>query len=193
MIRTLLAALALLIAAPAFAQPRTETAVLAGGCFWCVETDMEKIPGVISVVSGYSGGRTRNPTYQDVITETTGHREVVRVTFDPARISYGALLDRYWRTVDPTDAGGQFCDRGESYTTAVFATPAQRAEALASRERAQRALGQRIVTPVLPAAPFWEAEAYHQDYAKKNPLRYRLYRQGCGRDARVRALWGGSQ
>lgn len=190
MVRFLLALLVLAAAAvPAFAQPRTETAVLAGGCFWCVETDMEKIPGVISVVSGYSGGRTRNPTYEQVVTETTGHREVVRVTFDPARISYGALLDRYWRTVDPTDAGGQFCDRGESYTTAVFATPDQRAEALASRERAQRALGRRIVTPVLPAAPFWEAENYHQDYARKNPLRYRLYRQGCGRDARVRSLW----
>jgi peptide-methionine (S)-S-oxide reductase len=179
------------LASTASAQTRTETAVLAGGCFWCVESDLEKLPGVISVVSGYAGGRVQNPTYEQVVSETTGHREVVRVTFDPSRLSYGALLDRYWRTVDPTDPGGQFCDRGESYTTAVFATPAQQAEALASRARAQAALGTRkIVTPILPAARFWEAEGYHQDYAKRNPVRYRLYRQGCGRDARVKAIWG---
>lgn len=169
---------------------RVAVAVFAGGCFWCTEADFEKVPGVVSAVSGYTGGRTRNPTYEQVTAGGTGHYEAVKITYDPSRVSYRQLVDRFWRTVDPTDAGGQFCDRGESYRTAVFAPNATaKAEAEASRAAAAKALGQGIVTPVLNAAPFWPAETYHQDYAKKNPLRYRLYREGCGRDRRLRALW----
>ena len=172
------------------AQPRLETAVFAGGCFWCTEADFEKIPGVRSAVSGYSGGREPNPTYEQVSRDRTGHLEAVQVTYDPAKISYAALVDRFWPTIDPTDAGGQFCDRGASYRTAVFVgSPAQRQAAEASRARAQRRLGKPIVTPVRDAARFWPAEAYHQDYAKKNPLRYNTYRRGCGRDGRLKALW----
>jgi peptide-methionine (S)-S-oxide reductase len=181
-----LAAAALLgAAAPALAE--TETAVFAGGCFWCTEADFEKIPGVISAVSGYTGGASSNPTYQN----HAGHVEAVRVTFDNAKVSYAALASRFWPTVDPTDAGGQFCDRGSSYQTAIFvSTPAQRRAAEASRAAAQRRLGKPIVTPVRDAVRFWPAEGYHQDYAKKNPLRYNVYRRGCGRDARLKALWG---
>lgn len=169
---------------------RVAVAVFAGGCFWCTEADFEKVPGVVSAVSGYTGGRTRNPTYEQVTAGGTGHYEAVKITYDPSRVSYRQLVDRFWRTVDPTDAGGQFCDRGESYRTAVFAPNATaKAEAEASRAAAAKALGQGIVTPVLNAAPFWPAETYHQDYAKKNPLRYRLYREGCRRDRRLRALW----
>lgn len=169
---------------------RVAVAVFAGGCFWCTEADFEKVPGVVSAVSGYTGGRTRNPTYEQVTAGGTGHYEAVKITYDPSRVSYRQLVDRFWRTVDPTDAGGQFCDRGESYRTAVFAPNATaKAEAEASRAAAAKTLGQGIVTPVLNAAPFWPAETYHQDYAKKNPLRYRLYREGCGRDRRLRALW----
>jgi peptide-methionine (S)-S-oxide reductase len=167
------------------------TAVFAGGCFWCTEADFEKVPGVVSAVAGYIGGATADPTYEQVTGGRTGHYEAVKLTYDPAEVSYRALVDRFWRTVDPTDAGGQFCDRGPSYRTAVFAPdPAAKAEAEASRAAAREALGREIVTPVFGPARFWPAEAYHQDYYKKNPLRYRLYREGCGRDARLRALWG---
>ena len=170
--------------------PARQTAVFAGGCFWCTEADFEAIPGVISAVSGYAGGRTANPTYRQVVAGGTGHVEAVRVTFDPARVSYRTLVDRFWRTIDPTDAGGQFCDRGESNAPAVFVTPAQRADAEASRGVAAAEIGEaRFRTPIRPAARFWPAEAEHQDYARRNPLRYRIYRQGCGRDARLRALW----
>lgn len=171
---------------------RLETAVFAGGCFWCTEADFEKAPGVISVVAGYTGGTTRNPTYEQVGRGGTGHVEAVKVTYDPSRISYRALVDHFWPTIDPTDLGGQFCDRGPSYAPAVFATAAQRPIAEASRAAAARRLKQgQMKAPVRPAAAFWPAEAYHQDYYRKNPLRYRLYRQGCGRDARLRAVWGG--
>ena len=147
---------------------------------------------VVSAVSGYSGGAEANPTYEQVTSKRTGHLEAVQVTYDPAKVTYGALVTHFWRTVDPTDAGGQFCDRGPSYRTAVFvATPAQRRAADASRAAAQKRLKKPIVTEIRPAARFWPAEGYHQDYAKKNPLRYNVYRQGCGRDARLRALWGG--
>jgi peptide-methionine (S)-S-oxide reductase len=196
----ILAVFAFLLAAcsPAQSQPKsepqpavTQQAVFAGGCFWCVEHDFKAIPGVIAVMSGYTGGHTKNPTYLEVITETTGHYEAVRVTFDPARITYRQLVDRYWRLVDPTDAGGQFCDRGPSYRTAIFVTPAQKADAEASRAAlaASNRLTAPIVTPVLPLGPFTEAEEYHRDYAKKNALRYNAYRAGCGRDARLRQVW----
>lgn len=170
---------------------RLETAIFAGGCFWCTEADFEKVPGVVAAQSGYTGGRTRNPTYRQVTAGGTGHYEAVKVTFDPARISYRALADRFWPTIDPTDTGGQFCDRGSSYRPAVFVTPRQRADAEASRAAAARRLKQgRMATPILEAQTFWPAETYHQDYYRKNPLRYRTYRQGCGRDARLARIWG---
>ena len=201
--RYLFAPLLLILAAGAailFAQPGRQAAapkggaraaaVFAGGCFWCTEADFEKMPGVRSAVSGYAGGREANPTYEQVSREQTGHLEAVRVTYDPAKISYQALVDRFWPTIDPTDNGGQFCDRGSSYRTAVFVgTPAQRKVAEASRARAQKRLGKPIVTQVRDATRFWPAEGYHQDFAKKNPLRYHTYRRGCGRDARLRGLW----
>jgi peptide-methionine (S)-S-oxide reductase len=182
------AAFALFAAGPAQAAPKLETAWFAGGCFWCLEKDMEKIPGVVDAVSGYAGGDMRNPTYEN----HEGHREAVKVTYDPAKISYRQLVDRFWPLVDVTDAGGQFCDRGYQYSTAVWvANEAQRQAAEASKAvAATRLKGRRIVTPVERYSSFWLAEGYHQDYAKKNPVRYRFYRQTCGRDARVKAIWG---
>lgn len=183
----------LLLAAtlPASAAPaKTETAIFAGGCFWCMEHDM-KMPGVLKVESGYTGGHLKNPRYEDVLTEKTGHYEAVRVTFDPAKLPYRFLLERYWKVVDPTDDGGQFCDRGPSYRPAVFVTPGQRAEAEASRaEAAKRLKRGTMKAPILNVAPFYLAEAYHRDYAKNNKVRYELYRAGCGRDARLSAVWG---
>ncbi len=168
-----------------------QKAVFAGGCFWCVEADFDKAPGVIETVSGYTGGSVDNPTYEQVSHGGTGHYEAVEVTYDPDRVSYGELVDIFWRTVDPTDAGGQFCDRGDSYRTAVFAADdAGRQAAEASKTEAAGALGQEIVTPILPAATFWPAEGYHQDYYKKNPLQYKFYRWNCGRDQRIEELWG---
>ncbi len=168
-----------------------EKAVFAGGCFWCVESDFDKVPGVVSTISGYTGGKTKNPTYEQVTYENTGHYEAVEITYDPAKVSYEALLTAFWRSVDPTDDGGQFCDRGHSYKTAVFVVnDRQRAAAEASRKTAQKDLGQPIVTPILTAARFYPAEDYHQDYYKKNPYRYRYYRWGCGRDKRVKRIWG---
>lgn len=180
-------------AAAAPTPARVETAVFAGGCFWCAEHDLAQVPGVIDVVSGYTGGSVANPTYEQVVTETTGHYESVRVTYDPARISYRQLVDRFWRLIDPTDAGGQFCDRGPSYRSAVFATPAQAQLAEASKAAAAAALKRPIVTQILPAATFWPAETYHQDYAEKNPIRYGFYRSRCGRDARIAAVWRGAK
>lgn len=168
-----------------------ETAVFAGGCFWCTEADFEKVPGVISAVSGYTGGTVPNPTYEQVSAGGTGHYEAVRVTYDPARVSYEQLADYFFRTVDPLDAGGQFCDRGESYRTALFVEDeAQRSIAEQEKAEAGRQLGQRVVTPVLARSEFYEAEGYHQDYQKRNGLKYRFYRSRCGRDARLEALWG---
>jgi len=174
------------------ATGETATAVFAGGCFWCTEMDFEAVPGVIEAVSGYTGGTTENPTYKQVGTNTTGHYEAVEVTYDPSQVSYADLVDYYWRTVDPTDARGQFCDKGESYRTAVFVTEDQRAVAEASLEalEADKPFSDPIVTPILAAQTFYDAEGYHQDYYKTNPLRYKLYRTGCGRDARLKKLWG---
>ena len=188
----LLSLFALLALAPAaHAQPKLETAVFAGGCFWCTEADFEKMPGVVSAVSGYTGGPERNPTYEQVVAKRTGHVEAVKVTYDPTKVSYGTLVTQFWRTVDPTDAGGQFCDRGASYATGVFVSGAgQRAAAKASRDAAQKRLGKPVVTQIKDVGVFWPAEGYHQDYAKKNPLRYQTYRKGCGRDGRLKAVWG---
>jgi peptide-methionine (S)-S-oxide reductase len=186
------------------AQARdVQTAIFAGGCFWCVEADFDKVDGVLSTTSGFIGGTTPNPTYREVTGGGTGHYEAVKIEFDADRVSYRQLVDIFWRSVDPTDAGGQFCDRGPSYRTAIFAvTPAQAAEAEASRAAAEAALRQKIVTPVLPAGPFTAAGEEHQDYYKgggrvltrfgiiRQADAYERYREGCGRDARVRALWG---
>ncbi len=184
-------ALATLSSAPALAA--SDTAIFAGGCFWCVESDFEKVDGVISAVSGYTGGHTADVTYKKVTAGGTGHREAVKITFDPNVVSYATLLDIFWRSVNPTDAGGQFCDRGESYSTAIFATTKQQAKIAArSKERidASGTLKGPIVTPIETAGTFYDAEDYHQDYYKKNPLRYKFYRYRCGRDQEVRALWG---
>lgn len=171
------------------AQAETRTAIFAGGCFWCIEKDFEKVAGVIDVVSGYTGGESDNPTYKSHVKEN--HLEAVRITYDSDKVSYESLLETFWRTVDPTDPGGQFCDRGNSYTTAVFALDdMQRELAEKTRAEAEAVLGKKIVTPVRDAAPFYEAEGYHQDYYKKNPVRYTYYRTACGRNSRVKALWG---
>lgn len=179
-------------AAPRAPRPaHAETAIFAGGCFWSAESDIEHVPGVVEAVSGFTGGRLANPTYDQVSEGGTGHLEAVQVTFDPARISYGQLVRRFFRTIDPTDPNGQFCDQGPNYRTAIFvANPAQRAAAEAARDEANRILHGRVVTPVLAAQRFWPAEAYHQNYAERNPVSYGLYRRGCGRDARLREVWG---
>ena len=169
-----------------------QTAVFSGGCFWCMEHDMKAIPGVLSVESGYTGGTVDHPTYEEVSSETTGHYESVKVTFDPAKIDYGFLLYRYWKLVDPTDNGGQFCDRGPSYRPAIFvANDQQRQIATQSEADAQKRLKHgRIIVPILPLKAFWPAEAYHRDYAHTHALEYNLYRAGCGRDATLRKVWG---
>ena len=169
-----------------------QTAVFSGGCFWCMEHDMKAIPGVVSVQSGYTGGDVDHPTYEQVSSETTGHYESVKVSFDPARIDYGFLLYRYWKLVDPTDNGGQFCDRGPSYRPAIFvANDQQRRLAQHSEADAQRRLKHgRIIVPILPLKTVWPAEDYHRDYAETHRLEYSLYRAGCGRDATLRRVWG---
>ena len=169
----------------------SEQAIFAGGCFWCMEHDMKAIVGVTAVMSGYTGGTLLNPRYEDVVRETTGHYESVRVTFDPSKISYAQLLDRYWPLVDPTDDGGQFCDRGPSYRPAVFVTPAQRPIAEASRAKwAAKLKSGMMKTQIVNASRFYDAEAYHRNFSETNSLRYNGYRQGCGRDARLVRVWG---
>ena len=190
---TLAAALSLGLAGSAIAQSHDETAVFAGGCFWSMEHDMEPIPGVVSVVVGYSGGRLANPSYEDVSTETTGHLESVKVTYDPQKISYAQLVQRYWHVIDPTDDGGAFCDRGASYHSAIFvASPEQRRIVEASEAALEHGplQGKRIATEVRPAMPFWPAETYHQHYPQKNPMAYAEYRFGCGKDRRLHEIWG---
>lgn len=181
----------------------TKKAYFAGGCFWCVEADFEKLKGVGEVVSGYTGGTVANPTYKQVTRGGTGHYEAVEIRYDPSRISYEQLLHAFFRSVDPTDAGGQFCDRGNSYRTAVFVqNPEEKAAAESVKAAAERELGKKIVTPILEAKPFYLAEEYHQDYYKGEDLvltrrgpkkmkdAYKFYRDACGRDERVRQLWG---
>ncbi len=166
-------------------------ATLAGGCFWCLEAVYKELRGVERVVSGYAGGHVENPTYEQVCSGDTGHAEVIRVTFDPTVVSYAKLLEVFWRNVDPLDAGGQFCDRGESYATVIFTQGSeQRRLAEASKAEIEGQLRRPVATPVRDAGPFWPAEDYHQDYYLKNPARYRFYRWNCGRDARLRAVWG---
>ena len=173
--------------------PGYQTAIFAGGCFWTEEKAFDGLPGVRSAVSGFIGGTAPNPTYEQVVRGGTGYREAVQVTFDPAVVSYRALVDRFWRTIDPTDPTGQVCDQGPSYVTAVYATEAQTATAQASRMAARTALGARgagFLTPVYPAMRFWPAGLEHQDFARRHPTRYEAYRIGCGRSARLRVLWG---
>lgn len=167
-------------------------AIFAGGCFWCVESDFQDVPGVISAVSGYTGGKTQNPSYKQVTYTETGHYEAVEITYDENKISYQELLDRFWVNIDPFDDRGQFCDKGSSYLSAIFVmNEEQRQLAEASKAKRQQQLGSRkIVTPILDASKFWVAEDYHQDYYKTNPVRYKLYRFNCGRDARLDAVWG---
>ena len=194
---TMLGAVAALALAPAVflggahAEERA-VATFAGGCFWCVESDFDHLPGVVETVSGYTGGTVEDPTYEQVSAGGTGHREAVRISYDPSRVSYEELLTAFWHSVDPTDPGGQFCDRGESYQTAIFVhDEEQRRVAEASKETAQEALGETIVTPIEDAGTFYPAEDYHQDYYEKNPVRYRVYRWNCGRDDRIEQVWGG--
>ena len=186
--------LLLLLAHPFGAVAASEQeAVFAGGCFWCLEHDLETLPGVLTAESGYSGGRTVNPTYKQVGQGGTGHAESVLVRFDPEQISYDTLLRAFWRNVDPTDGAGQFCDRGDSYRPVIFTVSAeQRASADQSLLAAQRELGsgRTIAVTIESLKRFWPAEDYHQDYADRNPLPYRYYRWRCGRDARLDQLWG---
>jgi len=170
---------------------KTAIATFAGGCFWCIEADFDRVPGVLATVSGYTGGKTANPTYREVSRGDTGHREALQITYDPQKVSYAQLLTVFWHSVDPVDSGGQFCDRGEPYETAVFVhNDEQRKLAEASKAQAMKDLGKKIFTPVEAAARFYKAEDYHQDYHNKNPLRYKYYRWNCGRNQKVEQLWG---
>lgn len=181
----------------------TEKAYFAGGCFWCIEADFERLPGVGDVISGFTGGRTDNPTYKEVTRTDTGHYEAVEIPYDPEKVSYDQLLYAFFRSVDPTDAGGQFCDRGDSYRTAIFVTnPEEKAAAESAKARAQRDLGRQIVTPILTASEFFPADSYHQNYYKGTEIvltrrgpkskasAYKFYRNGCRRDQKVLQLWG---
>lgn len=163
----------------------------AGGCFWCIESDFEKLDGVGDVISGYTGGDQDNPTYKQVTYQPTGHREAVKVPYDPKVVSYTELVRYFFRHIDPLDPRGQFCDKGPSYTTAIWVTNEdERIIAEQMKAEAAKELNQVIVTPILEAKAFWDAEGYHQDYYKKNPIRYNAYRTGCRRDARVKQVWG---
>lgn len=187
-------------------QPKMASAAevtVAGGCFWCVEADFEKVAGVRGAVSGFTGGTVANPTYKQVVSGGTGHLEAVQIDYDPSKVSVRQLYDLFFRSIDPTDAGGQFCDRGESYTTAIFVTnDAEREAAQAAKAAAEKELVQKIVTPIRDASPFFPADAYHQDYYKQDKLvltrfgprskasAYKKYRDACKRDQRVEQLWG---
>lgn len=195
-------ALALGVAQGVFAA-ELKTITVAGGCFWCVESDFESVRGVKDAVSGFTGGAIKDPTYKQVTQGGTGHLEAVQITYDPSQVTARQLYDLFFRSIDPTDAGGQFCDRGESYTTAIFSgSNNEQKAAVAAKSSAEKVLGRKIVTPVLTASEFYPADTYHQDYYKQSariltrfgPLKksvaYKRYRESCGRDARVLALWG---
>jgi len=174
---------------------RLETATFAGGCFWCMEAPFDRLPGVVSVTPGYTGGTLRNPTYEQVSAGGTGHAESVQILFDPSRIAYSKLLDVYWRNTDPTVSDRQFCDVGSQYRPAIFYhSEEQRLAALQSKEGLEKTkpFKEPIVTEITPAGEFYPAEEYHRQYYKKNPIRYKFYRSGCGRDRRLKQLWGES-
>jgi peptide-methionine (S)-S-oxide reductase len=178
------------------AQPAgTARAVFAGGCFWCVESDFDKLEGVLSTTSGYTGGTTAHPTYAQVSAKNTGHAEAVEIVYDPKKVSYEKLLDHYWRSIDPTTRNAQFCDHGSPYRTAIFAqddAQLQAARASLSALERTKPFKEPIVTEIVKGGTFYPAEEYHQDYYKKNPIRYQYYRTACGRDARIKQLWGSS-
>ena len=188
--RRILAIAALLLAAPG-ARAEEAVATFAGGCFWCMEPPFEALPGVTSVTSGYTGGTKANPTYEEVSAGGTGHAESVEIVYDPAQVGYEKLLDVFWHNIDPTVADRQFCDVGTQYRSAIFVhDTAQRKAAEASLAAVQKQIGVPVKTQIVPAGPFYRAEDYHQDYARKNPIRYKYYRWGCGRDARLQEIWG---
>jgi peptide-methionine (S)-S-oxide reductase len=192
--RPFLAALLVLLAATSPSAPAAEPlakADFAGGCFWCMQGPFDKTPGVVSTRAGYTGGDARNPTYEQVSAGGTGHAESVEVLYDPKKVSYQALLDVYWRNVDPFDASGQFCDHGTQYRSAIFTrNDEEKRLAEESKKSLEKRFGKPIATQVVAAREFWPAEEYHQQYYVKNPVRYRLYRLGCGRDQRLEEIWG---
>jgi peptide-methionine (S)-S-oxide reductase len=178
---------------PAVPAPGLEKATFAGGCFWCMEPPFDKLDGVVSTTSGYTGGRTPNPTYQQVSAGGTGHAEAVEVLYDPKKVSYEKLLEVFWRNVDPTAGDHQFCDYGNQYRSEIFFHNDEQkrlAEASMAALEASKTFKDPIVTRIAPAATFYPAEEYHQDFYKKNPIRYKFYRYNCGRDKRLRELWG---
>ena len=184
---------ALCISLPAFAQQKLEKGTFAAGCFWCTEEAFDKLPGVVSTTSGYMGGRKKHPTYEEVSAGSTGHAEVVQVVYDPAKLSYERLLEQFWLNHDPTVTNRQFCDAGSQYRPAIFYhSDEQRrlAEASKAKWEKDKPFRQPILTPIVPAGEFWPAEDYHQDYYKKNPVRYKFYSNGCGRYSRLDELWG---
>lgn len=167
----------------------SKKAVFAGGCFWCMQSEFKDVKGVTGSLVGYAGGKEENPTYEQVGTGKTGHRESLEVTYDPAVVSYEKLLEVFWSNVDPLDAAGQFCDQGPQYKSGIFvADEAERKAAEASKVALQAKLGKPVVTDILPAAKFWPAENYHQNYSETNPFKYRVYRTGCGRDGRLNEI-----
>jgi peptide-methionine (S)-S-oxide reductase len=173
--------------------PGLAHATFAGGCFWCMEGPFDHVPGVVSTTSGYTGGSVKKPSYEQVSSGATGHAESVDVVYDPAKVTYAQLLDVFWRNVDPLDAGGQFCDRGNQYRTAIFYHDAEQQRLAEDSKQALEATGKlkrKIVTQIVPAGEFYAAEDYHQDYYLRNPIRYKYYRFNCGRDDRLKQLWG---
>jgi peptide-methionine (S)-S-oxide reductase len=188
-----LAVVASLVALTAVAADAQELAkaTFAGGCFWCMEPPFDKLDGVVSTTSGYTGGQKANPTYEQVSAGTTGHAEAVEIVYDPRKVTYAQLLEVFWRNIDPTTPDRQFCDIGSQYRAAIFFhDETQRRLAEESKQAVAQRLRQPVVTQVVPAATFYVAEEYHQDFYKKNPIRYKVYRTGCGRDRRLEALWG---
>jgi peptide-methionine (S)-S-oxide reductase len=178
---------------PSRGERRLREATFAGGCFWCMEGPFDKLEGVVSTTSGYTGGQKRNPTYEEVSAGGTGHAEAVRVVYDPARVSYERLLEVFWHNIDPLARDRQFCDVGSQYRSAIFTHDEEQRRAAEASRAALEASGRLkgpIATQIVPAGDFWPAEEYHQDYYEKNPIRYKLYRAGCGRDARLKELWG---
>lgn len=186
-----LSLLILLVGAPSAAAKPLATATFAGGCFWCMQPPFDKLPGVVKTVVGYTGGHTKNPTYAEVSAGGTGHAESIQVTYDPKKIGYAQLLNVFWHNIDPLTPNAQFCDHGTQYRTAIFYHDAeQKRLAEAAKQKLQARFKQPIVTEIVPASEFYPAEEYHQEYYRKNPFRYRFYRYNCGRDQRLKKLWG---
>ena len=189
--RAIIAGLLCLASVGAADAQELAKATFAGGCFWCMEPPFDALDGVVSTTSGYTGGHTANPTYEQVSAGKTGHAEAVEIVYDPRKVTYARLLEVFWRNIDPLTANAQFCDTGSQYRSAIFVHDAtQRKLAEASKDAAAQRLQKPIVTEITAASQFWPAEEYHQDYYKKNPLRYKFYRSSCGRDRRLEAIWG---